>query len=923
MRPPSVLLALLSLLIAGPLSADTLYVDAAGNTPYVEIQDAIDASSSGDVILVFPGTYAPIVLGPWPVTVRSIGGPSLTVIDASTTGGPAVLIEEAPSLQLLLHGFTLTGGDGLYAESIVQIAGGGLLVRRNSQGRVSGNVITGNSAEIGGGVAILDSAPFLYGNTIVDNESTGPGGGIWVHSPSYGLEIPLACNDVLDNVGGGVGGMYVGDAEIVATNLVFNANIGERGGFWATVQAAGSLTNATFVSNESTAGSAAGLESESPSLEFVNNLVAFNEGGYGALRSSAAATWEYNDVAGNDLGEYGGAASDPTGLDGNLALSPGFVFFTPDAGTDDDLSLAPGSPLSDAGSPALLDLDSSISAIGSTGGPQTDCDLDGDGVHPFDDDCRPAEGDIFPGAYELEGGLDADCDGWGSLQVIDFVLDDGGLTVSQGAWEFADPTLLPGVGHQGVSAWCTACASAAPLGAVAELDLTVDLTALPAGTETRLELVHAFDHGAANGVATVQIFDGVAYDDVVTVNGSSDGWEVTAIDLTDEAGTSVDLRFHVDALDDSVPGWSIGRVEVQVIDADGDARAASLLDCDDDDPSIYDGAPELPYDGVDQDCDGTDLVDVDGDGFEGELAGGDDCDDADPSSFPGGVELPYDGVDQDCDGADLDDVDGDGVAATEAGGADCDDAEPTVYPAAPEVPYDGVDQDCDGSDLVDVDGDGYAGDEAPPFGDCDDADPDISPGEAELCGDGVDNDCDDAIDAVPDLDGDGFDVCAGDCDDADPLVFPGAFEACDGVDTDCDGVVGADELDADADGQRVCDGDCADDDPSVAAAFEELCDGFDNDCDEQIDEGHDLDGDGFSGCTTDCDDQRSAVYPGAPIDCQGTLDQDCDGEPDPLQEECLQTGCDCSSSLSGEPTPAASLASLFALLLLFGRRRRG
>ena len=49
-------------------------------------------------------------------------------------------------------------------------------------------------------------------------------------------------------------------------------------------------------------------------------------------------------------------------------------------------------------------------------------------------------------------------------------------------------------------------------------------------------------------------------------------------------------------------------------DGDGDGHY-DLTDCNDDDAGIYPGAIELPYDGVDQDCDGNDLVDVDGDGY--------------------------------------------------------------------------------------------------------------------------------------------------------------------------------------------------------------------------------------------------------------------------------------------------------------------
>ncbi len=335
-------------------------------------------------------------------------------------------------------------------------------------------------------------------------------------------------------------------------------------------------------------------------------------------------------------------------------------------------------------------------------------------------------------------------------------------------------------------------------------------------------------------------------------------------------------------------------------DEDLDGFSPDAGDCDDHNNTVYPGAVEVPYDQVDQDCDGTDAVDVDGDGQPAIQAGGEDCNDGDSTVYSGATEVPYDGVDQDCDGLDLNDVDGDGYIALEAGGVDCLDTDPNSYPGAAEF-ADGQDNDCDGEvdedlDTSDDDGDGFAED----GGDCNDADPSVYPGAEDIPYDGVDQDC--SGDDNEDLDGDGYPggPDGTDCNDSDPAIHPGADDVpYDDVDQDC---TGEDRVDVDEDGfaaEEAGGTDCDDNDPDIHPDADEVCDGVDNDCDGSVDlnpvDGDvyhaDLDGDGYGdaasavlACTqpeahvadgTDCDDTRAEAHPGADEVCNG-LDDDCD-----------------------------------------------
>ncbi len=411
-------------------------------------------------------------------------------------------------------------------------------------------------------------------------------------------------------------------------------------------------------------------------------------------------------------------------------------------------------------------------------------------------------------------------------------------------------------------------------------------------------------------------------------------------------------------------------------------------DCNDSNASIHPGAPDPAGDGIDQNCDALQecYVDADGDGIGGSLtisstSGGctepyvseltGDCDDSNAGVYPGAVEGVADGIDQDCDNTELcytdADEDGYGGTGTESStdltctttgvstnDLDCLDVgagASGIHPGATEVANDGIDQNCDGLETCfeDQDSDGYGsttlvnspsldcsvGNVSSNSDDCDDSTTGftIHPGADELPASGVDEDCDGKESCYTDGDGDNFGqdttflttdlTCItasgasnnnNDCDDSRSDVYPGAPQGSDaGVDYDCSGFSQC-FVDADNDGygsstainssDPLCNlpgvadnsSDCDDSDAALNPSATEIADnGVDENCDgyESCYLDYDEDGfgsinpapstdltcnaDGVSSLNTDCDDYDDGIHPGAVEAVADNVDSNCDG----------------------------------------------
>lgn len=371
---------------------------------------------------------------------------------------------------------------------------------------------------------------------------------------------------------------------------------------------------------------------------------------------------------------------------------------------------------------------------------------------------------------------------------------------------------------------------------------------------------------------------------------------------TDEEGAvgCVDRYYDFDG-----DGYGVGAPRCLCAD-EGYYTALEGGDCDDHESSLNPGQPELCFDGIDNNCNGK----TDEEGAQG-------------------CEIYY--ADRDNDGygnpSDSKCLCSPTDVYTSRNNRDCDDTNKDVNPDMPELCGDNIDNNCNGKTdeegaqgcvdfYYDGDGDNYGALGSTPR--C-------------LCG--------------PDVAGKFTATLEGDCNDSNPAINPGAREICEPegvppVDDNCNGLLNEENAvgcvsyyyDGDGDGRGsnpdqpkcFCRGgnpaikytslysdDCNDNDPEMAPGLEEKCDGKDNDCDGFTDEegaigcdiyykDHDQDGYGNDIdfkclCSPDllnrytateagdCDDENSAIHPGASV-CG--IDADCDGNFLDPGEEC-------------------------------------
>lgn len=275
--------------VAPPLSSPTRRLVQPGQT----IQQVIDSASSGDLILVPPGTYEELLIMNKKVRLQGWGAPA-TVINAAKY--PAEKLQAwRNKINLLLAANTFdllpgqeTGFNGPNNEPllfnteeapgimVVARANGAQAFNNNRNAQIDGFTITG--ADHGGGIFVNGYARFLEisNNKIVSNYGTF-GGGIRIGHPNLTDPTVVAAND---NQYGGYVNAQNTNVRIHHNHITQNGGGGEAGGGVSMCTGSHNYqVTRNYICGNFTMGNGGGIGhlGRSNDGQIANNTVIFNQ----------------------------------------------------------------------------------------------------------------------------------------------------------------------------------------------------------------------------------------------------------------------------------------------------------------------------------------------------------------------------------------------------------------------------------------------------------------------------------------------------------------------------------------------------------------------------------------------------------------------------------------------------------------------
>ncbi len=282
----------------GPSANVTLLVDPSGAGDYTNIQPALNAASSGDTVLVAPGTYTgasnrDLDFGGQNIILMTSSERDSVVIDCEGLGR-GFYLHSGENGNAVINGFVVTNGHAargagaylvgasptirnvVFRENSADDDGGGMYLRSGASPDLTNVTFERNTVTyFSGGGLFCDSGtqPSLTNCWFIENESSSGGGMACIFSNPVLFEVGFIRN-YADFAGGG---LYCGGSSPAIDEVTFLGNSGRNGGAAALNNSAPSFTHATIVNNEAIDGGGIFCEnSSSPTVR--RSIIALNLG---------------------------------------------------------------------------------------------------------------------------------------------------------------------------------------------------------------------------------------------------------------------------------------------------------------------------------------------------------------------------------------------------------------------------------------------------------------------------------------------------------------------------------------------------------------------------------------------------------------------------------------------------------------------
>ncbi len=232
----TILLMLIVVLFCTFTQGKTIYVDTDGLADFDNIQAGINASVDGDTVLVADGTYTgdgnrDLDFNGKAITVTSENGAEATIIDCQGRKEEphrGFYFHSGETLSSVVDGFTVKNGYGPvepFSSSIYSVGGG--IYCTNSSPTITNNIITGNTAEYGGGIQCWEYSSPRITNNVITRNSSGEGAGIYCYK--Y-CSATISNNTITENIAGwGGGGVKI---DLASSAEVVNNVIAENSAQW-------------------------------------------------------------------------------------------------------------------------------------------------------------------------------------------------------------------------------------------------------------------------------------------------------------------------------------------------------------------------------------------------------------------------------------------------------------------------------------------------------------------------------------------------------------------------------------------------------------------------------------------------------------------------------------------------------------------